>query len=55
MLSGRVDRLNHMASVKSHAEPREITSDKGASSLPPYDFMCGTKHKVLILEEIECF
>jgi hypothetical protein len=33
MLSGRVDRLSHMAPVKSHAEPWEIASDKGASSL----------------------
>lgn len=34
VLSGRVDGLNHMAPVKSHAEPGEITSDKGAGSLP---------------------
>lgn len=38
MLSGRVDRLNHMAPVKSQAEPWEITSDKGASSLPLTEF-----------------
>lgn len=38
MLSGRVDGLHHMAPVKSHAEPSEITSDTGAGSLPLMEF-----------------
>lgn len=43
MLSGRVDGLNHMAPVKSHAEPWEITSDKEASSLPFTEFYVWNK------------